>query len=66
MTEAAKERIWLEGLLTELGFDQKKSVLFSDIQSAIYLAKNPKFHSRSKHIRHRYHFIRELIEKGGS
>ena len=63
-TEATKEKIWLENLLTKLGFVQKKSVLHCDSQSAIYLAKNPKFHSKSKHIRHKYHFIRELIEKG--
>ena len=64
ISEAVKEKMWLEGLMTELGFKQKSSVLFSDSQSAIFLAKNPKFHSRSKHIRNRFHFIRELIESG--
>jgi ATP-binding cassette subfamily B (MDR/TAP) protein 1 len=29
-TEASKELIWLQGLLTELGFMQEKSVLYSD------------------------------------
>ncbi|CAJ2645710.1 unnamed protein product [Trifolium pratense] len=62
VTEASKELIWLQGLLTELGFIQEKSVLYSDSQSAIHLAKNSAFHSRTKHIGLRYHFIRSLLE----
>jgi len=62
VTEASKELIWLQGLLTELGFIQEKSVLHSDSQSAIHLAKNSAFHSRTKHIDIRYHFIRSLLE----
>lgn len=62
VTEASKEMIWLQGLLTELGFKQEKNVLYSDSQSAIHLAKNSAFHSRTKHIGIRYHFIRSLLE----
>jgi hypothetical protein len=57
VTEASKELIWLHGLLTELGFEQEMNVLHSDSQSAIHLAKNSAFHSRTKHIDLRYHFI---------
>ena len=32
--------------------------------SAIAMTKNPIFHSRTKHIEIRYHFIRELVEHG--
>ncbi|WVY99473.1 hypothetical protein V8G54_015558 [Vigna mungo] len=64
VTEASKELIWLQGLLTELGFIQEMSVLHSDSQSAIHLAKNSTFHSRTKHIDVRYHFIRSLLEDG--
>ncbi|WVZ16376.1 hypothetical protein V8G54_009358 [Vigna mungo] len=64
VTEASKELIWLQGLLTELGFIQEMSVLHSDSQSAIHLAKNSAFHSRTKHIDVRYHFIRSLLEDG--
>ena len=35
-----------------------------DNKSAIYLAKNPVFRGRSKHIDIRYHFIRECVERG--
>ena len=62
VTKASKEMIWLQGLLTELGFKHEKNVLHSDSQSAIHLAKNSAFHSRTKHIELRYHFIRSLLE----
>jgi hypothetical protein len=39
-------------------------VLHSDSQSVIHLAKNSTFHSRTKHIDLRYHFIRLLIQDG--
>ncbi len=64
VTEASKELIWLQGLLTELGFEQEMNVLHSDSQSVIHLAKNLAFHSTTKHIDLHYHFIRLLIEDG--
>lgn len=41
----------------ELGVKQGKYVLFCDDQSAIHLSNNSFFHSRSKHIDVRYHWI---------
>jgi len=35
--------------------------LFEDSQSAIELSKNPKFHSRTKHLDTSYHFVREKV-----
>ena len=64
VTEASKEMIWLQGLLAKLGFRQAKNVLHSDSQSAIHLAKNSAFHSRTKHIGFRYHFVRSLLDDG--
>ena len=37
--------------------------LFIDNQSAIKLAKNPVFHSKTKHVDTKYHHIRSLIAK---
>ena len=49
-TEAGKEMIWLHGFIDELGKKQEMSILHSDSQSTIFLAKNSAFHSKSKHI----------------
>lgn len=38
--------------------------IYSDNQSAIALASNNKFHSRTKHIDLRYHFVRAHIRNG--
>ncbi|CBI39370.3 unnamed protein product, partial [Vitis vinifera] len=54
--------IWLHGLLDELAKKQEMRILHSDSHSAIFLAKNSVFHSKSKHIQTKYHFIRYLIE----
>ena len=37
-------------------------ILHSDNHSAIFLAKNSTFHSKSKYIQTKYHFIRYLVE----
>ena len=54
--------IWLHGFLNELGKKQEMSILHSDSQSAIFLAKNSAFHLKSKHIQTKYHFICYLVE----
>ena len=61
-TEASKEMVWLQSFLDELGKENKSSRLYSDSQSAIFLAKNPAFHSRTKHVELKYHYIRHLVE----
>ena len=59
---SSQELIWLRRLLEDIGFAQNKpTVLFEDNQSAIELSKNPKFHSRTKHIDISYHFVREKV-----
>lgn len=64
ITEAVKEAIWLQGLVSDLGLDQKKTLVFCDSQSAIHLTKNQMFHERTKHIDVRHHFIRDIVSKG--
>lgn len=61
MTEASKEMIWLQGLLTELGFKLEKNLLHSGSQSATHLAKNSPFHSRTKHIGLHYKYYQHFI-----
>ena len=59
-SDASKEAIWLARLVGDLGI-QHIPVLDIDSQSAIALARNPVFHSKSKHIELRYHFIRDVL-----
>ena len=64
-TEAARQAIWLQDLLSEI-MDQpsERVTILIDNQSAIALTRNLVFHGRSKHIHKRYHFIRECVENG--
>ncbi|KAL4178844.1 hypothetical protein AMTRI_Chr13g84220 [Amborella trichopoda] len=62
---AACEAVWLKRILSNLPQKQNTPIaIFNDNMSAISMTKNPVFHSRSKHIEIRHHFIRELTEKG--
>lgn len=61
VAEAAKEALWLTGLVKELGVEQGGVQLHCDSQSAIYLANNQVYHARTKHIDVRFHKIRELL-----
>jgi len=63
ITEAAKELLWMKKFLQELGLQQERYLLYCDSQSAIHLSKNSTFHSRSKHIDVRYHWIRDVLDE---
>jgi hypothetical protein len=62
--EAAKEALWLTGLVRELGIQQVGVPLYCDSQSAIYFAKNQVYHAITKHIDVKFHKIRELVATG--
>lgn len=64
-SEGAKELVWLNRLLSEIGTSGETPILFVDNASAIRLVRNPEFHKRSKHIAVRYYFVRELYQSGG-
>ncbi|KAE8704522.1 hypothetical protein F3Y22_tig00110450pilonHSYRG00548 [Hibiscus syriacus] len=59
--EAAKEALWLTGLVNELGIQQAGVQLNCGSQSVIHVTKNHVYHARTKHIDVRFHKIRELI-----
>jgi hypothetical protein len=64
IAEAIKELMWLRQFLEELGHKEESetaTMLQTDNQGAIALAKNPVNHSRAKHIDIRYHFIRDAV-----
>jgi hypothetical protein len=64
LSAAACQAIWLAGLLTEvLGIQGKPPFLKMDNKAVIDLIKSPVHHGHCKHIRIRYHFVRECAEK---
>ena len=62
LAHATQEAIWLRTLFHSMGFAQQKPMkIFEDNQGTIALAKNPKHHSRTKHIDIKYHYTRDAI-----
>ncbi|GAA0154501.1 hypothetical protein LIER_12460 [Lithospermum erythrorhizon] len=49
-------------MLEEYGVNPGMRTLYCDNMSAISISKNLVQHSRTKHIKIRHHFIRELVE----
>ncbi|SGY12599.1 BQ5605_C011g06553 [Microbotryum silenes-dioicae] len=65
MSFATRKGILLCRLLSELGFPQTEPTrLHGDNQLAIWLAKHPAFHARTKHIGIHFHFIQDHIAEG--
>eukprot|EP00253_Pinus_taeda_P021251 PITA_21251 len=61
--KATKEIVWLRKILEYLQVKQVQSTsLMIDNTSAIKLAKDPKFHDRTKHFNTKYHLIRHHVE----
>jgi hypothetical protein len=49
-THASKESVWLQRLCSGIGLVQQAMRLDCDSQSAIFLEKNPAYHSKTNHI----------------
>lgn len=65
MADATYELIWLTTLLTELHCPPASpATLFCDNQSALYIASNPVYHERTKHIEIDCHVVREKLQSG--
>jgi hypothetical protein len=62
---ATAEVMWIQILLKEIRISCPSQVrLWCDNLGANYLASNPVFHRRVKHIEIDYHFVRERVVKG--
>jgi Reverse transcriptase (RNA-dependent DNA polymerase)/gag-polypeptide of LTR copia-type len=58
----AAELMWITSLLNELNYPIPQSpTLWCDNLGATFLASNPVFHARTKHIELDYHFVREKV-----
>ena len=64
LNSASKEMIWLIKLLNDLKIPWTQTpTLFSDTTTAIYIATNPFFHERTKHIENDCHFVRQWLDR---
>ena len=61
---ASCEAVWLRKLLSDI-FDLQldATCIHCDNQSCV-LSENPVFHDRSKHIEIKYHYIRDMVQRG--
>jgi Reverse transcriptase (RNA-dependent DNA polymerase) len=58
------EVVWLKTVFHELGIEISAPILWCDNLGAMFLASNPAFHARTKHIELDYHFVWEKVAAG--
>jgi len=61
VVEASKEALWLRGLVETFSIIQDLVRVHCDSHNAIHLAKDHRYHKRTKHIDVRYHKIRQWV-----
>ena len=66
-SEASKEGYWIKKFITELGvvptaLDPME--LYCDNSGDVAQAKEPRSHQKFKHIEHKYHLVRDFVDKG--
>ena len=65
MVNVTCELVWLITLLKDFGIDHTHpALLFCDNQATLYIAANPIFRERTKHIEVDFHVVREKIQSG--
>jgi hypothetical protein len=65
LADAIKEVMYIRSLLHELSIDiDEPTTIWEDNNACLELTRNPEHHERAKHIDIRYHFIRDVINKG--
>lgn len=64
MTDAAREALWLKGLINDLGIEDESIIIYYDHQAVGFLSMGERLHQRTKHIDFKHHFIRECITSG--
>ncbi|GJZ19481.1 putative reverse transcriptase, RNA-dependent DNA polymerase, partial [Tanacetum coccineum] len=55
--------LWIKNQMLDYGFNFMNTKIYIDNESTIFIVKNPVFHSKTKHIEIRHHFIRDSYEK---
>ncbi|GJR32598.1 putative ribonuclease H-like domain-containing protein [Tanacetum coccineum] len=55
--------LWIQNQMLDYGFNFMNTKIYIDNESIICIVKNPVFHSKTKHIAIRNHFIRDAYER---
>ncbi|GJR97897.1 putative ribonuclease H-like domain-containing protein [Tanacetum coccineum] len=55
--------LWIPNQMLDYGFNFMNIKIYIDNESTICIVKNPVYHSKTKHIAIRHHFIRDAYEK---
>ncbi|GJS81409.1 ribonuclease H-like domain-containing protein [Tanacetum coccineum] len=55
--------LWIQNRMLDYGFNFMNTKIYIDNESTICIVKNPVYHSKTKHIAIRHHFIRDANEK---
>ncbi|GJT68348.1 putative ribonuclease H-like domain-containing protein [Tanacetum coccineum] len=55
--------LWIQNKMLDYGFNFMNTKIYIDNESTICIVKNPVYHSKTKHIAIRHHFIRDAYEK---
>ncbi|GKA09849.1 hypothetical protein Tco_0689282 [Tanacetum coccineum] len=55
--------LWIQNQMLDYGYNFMNTKIYIDNESTICIVKNPVFHSKTKHIEIRHHFIRASNEK---
>ncbi|GJW66661.1 putative ribonuclease H-like domain-containing protein [Tanacetum coccineum] len=58
-----RQVLWIQNQLLDYRYNFMNTKIFIDNESTICIVKNPVFHSKTKHIEIRHHFIRDSYEK---
>nr|GEU40273.1 putative ribonuclease H-like domain-containing protein [Tanacetum cinerariifolium] len=57
-----RQVLWIQNQMLDYGFKFMNTKIYIDNESTICIIKNPVFHSKTKHIKIRHHFIRDAYE----
>ncbi|KAG6491227.1 hypothetical protein ZIOFF_052563 [Zingiber officinale] len=62
-TGATDQAIWLRKMLSNLNHDQEvATTILCDNKSAIAMSQNPIFHNRTKHMKIKFYYLKEMEE----
>ena len=67
-SEVANEGVWMQEFISDLGVIPSASgptKIFCDNTGAITLAKESRYHKKTKHIKRRFNSIRHQVSEGG-